>query len=60
MLPNTERELTIYFAGSTLLEAFNSLPFDSEESASDFMNDNPGLILYSTRVKVRLADLERA
>lgn len=48
--PKDTRELTIYFVGDSEWDAFDSLPFDSVESAESYMYDNPGYKLYELPV----------
>ena len=47
MLLTNPIELTIWLVGADEDDALGSMPFDSPDSATSFMADNPGMKMYS-------------
>lgn len=55
-------DITIYFVGGTREEALETFPFDSVESAEDYIRDQDSDLLwvYSATLAVEPSDLELA
>ena len=51
-------EITLYLVGTDADDAQQNLPFDSAESAEDFMADNPGTKLYAVTATIDFSTIE--
>ena len=51
-------DITIYFVGATPGTALEGLAFDSEDSAGDYAQDNPGTKVYSVQAIVHPDTIE--
>lgn len=56
-----EREqmrITLWLVGTNADDAQGNFPFDSEESAASFANDNPGTKVYSVYADIDFSTIE--
>lgn len=52
-----DMEITLYFVGKDADEAQEGLPFDSQESAVSYQDDNPGTAIFSALALVDFTTL---
>lgn len=51
-------DLTLYVVGTDEDDALGNIPFDSEESALSYANDNPDTTIYSVTAYIDPATIE--
>lgn len=53
-------DITLYLVGTDEDDAQQNLPFDSEESAQSFADDNEGTVVYAVSATIDLGSIRPA
>jgi hypothetical protein len=53
---NKMKDITIFFAGDDIEDAFNGLPYDSFDSAESYTLDNGGKV-FEAQIQIKLENL---